>query len=355
MKMTYNNAQHTEKVQRVGPVTVDSQASDPSIGSAGFARDSNSKNRPSAFQQPTPDAQNGISGFQVAANVTDIGNIRQSADRGGNNYTRNLRNREFSLCGIQMDAIERSDLIELLGRAKSSPEKLLVLHHNLHSLFLYETHSAFNASYELASKVYIDGLPIVWLGRAAGLPLKGSHRVTLLDSFEAVIEQASQQGWRIFYLGSTEAVLAKGLSILRESYPRLDISGRNGFFAKSGPENEEVVRQINDFKPDILFAGMGMPVQEVWLADNFSRLDVSAAISSGCTMDYVTGAAYRPPAWAGPLGLYSVFRLFHDPKRLWRRYLVEPLFLAMFLSVRRVRERLGQQTEAELAGLYGSR
>lgn len=353
--MTYNNAQHAEKLPRVGPLSADSQASDPSVRSAGFARDSNSKNRPSAVQQPISDARSGIGGFQVAANVSHIGNIRQSADRRGNNHTKDLRGREFSLYGIRMNALERRDLIELLGRAKSSHEKLLLLHHNLHSLFLYETHSTFNASYELASKVYIDGLPIVWLGKAAGLPLKAAHRVTLLDSFEAVIEEASKQGWRIFYLGSTEAVLAKGLSMLRESYPRLNISGRNGFFAKSGPENEEVVSQINDFKPDILFAGMGMPVQEVWLADNYSRLDVSAAISCGGTMDYVTGNAYRPPAWAGPLGLYGIFRLFHDPKRLWRRYLVEPLFLAMFLGVRRVRERLGQQAEAELAGLYGSR
>jgi N-acetylglucosaminyldiphosphoundecaprenol N-acetyl-beta-D-mannosaminyltransferase len=231
----------------------------------------------------------------------------------------------LSLGGIRMDALRQNDLISLVKHAKSSGQRLLVFNHNLHSLYLFHTNPAFEASYAKASWVYIDGIPLVWIGQIAGLPLNASHRITLLDSFEVLLAEAERCGLRVFYLGSTEDVLRDGVALLRERHPGLSITGRNGFFDKSETESDEVIAQINAFKPDILFVGMGMPTQELWLAENHDRLEVPATLTSGATLDYVTGHAYRPPAWAGPLGLYGVFRLFSDPRRLWRRYLLEPL------------------------------
>jgi len=103
-----------------------------------------------------------------------------------------------------------------------------------------------------------------------------------------------------------------------------------------------VITEINDFKADILFVGMGMPTQERWVAEHLEKMNVSAVLTSGATLDYITGHAYRPPAWAGPLGLYGVFRLFSDPGRLWRRYLLEPVVLIKLLSLRLVRQRIGK-------------
>jgi N-acetylglucosaminyldiphosphoundecaprenol N-acetyl-beta-D-mannosaminyltransferase len=254
-----------------------------------------------------------------------------------------IRIRQMSMCGIRLDALSRGELIELLNHAVLARDKLLILNHNLHSLYLYETNPAFRAVYALASCVYIDGLPVVWLGRAAGLPVTAAHRITFLDSFEAIVGEASKHGWRVFYLGSTEEVVTKALVLLRDRYPQLIIDGRNGFFAQSGPESEAVISQINDFRADILFVGMGMPLQEQWLGKHYGTLNVSAAMTSGATLDYIAGAAYRPPAWVGPLGLYGVFRMFTDPKRLWRRYLLEPLLLAKYLLPRLIWHWLGER------------
>ena len=167
-------------------------------------------------------------------------------------------------------------------------------------------------------------------------------RITFLDSFGEMLSEASQNGWRVFYLGSSEQVLTEGLVLLREQHPNLKIAGRHGFFEKVGPESDLVISQINEFKTDVLFVGMGMPVQETWVAEHLEKMNVSAVLTSGATLDYITGHAYRPPAWAGPLGLYGVFRLFSDPGRLWRRYLLEPIVLVKCLSFRLVRQRIGR-------------
>jgi N-acetylglucosaminyldiphosphoundecaprenol N-acetyl-beta-D-mannosaminyltransferase len=256
------------------------------------------------------------------------------------NSMEDSRSSKFSLAGIRVDALKRDDLVKILDRAKASTDKVLILNHNLHSLYLYSTLPDFRALYAKASFVYIDGIPVVWLARLAGLPVTSEHRITLLDSFDAVLEEASRLGWRIFYLGSTEDVFSKGLSILHSRYPNLIIQGRNGYINKESGENDQVLSQIKAFRPDLLFVGMGMPVQERWLLENLPEIDAHSVITCGATLDYVTGEAYKPPAWAGPLGLYGVFRFFSDPLRLWSRYLTEPIVLLWHLLLPILRQRL---------------
>lgn len=234
---------------------------------------------------------------------------------------------QLSLCGIRVDALELSDLFTILEDTVEIRVKTLILNHNLHSLYLFKTNHSFASAYSLANWVYVDGLPIIWMGRAAGLPLESKNRITLLDCFENVLSQAAIHKWRVFYLGSTEETLNQGLAILRGKQPNLLIEGQHGFFLQEQGGSQEVIKQINVYRPDILFVGMGMPLQETWLASHIDELDALAIFTSGATMDYLTGHSYRPPAWAGPIGLYGIFRLLSDPRRLWKRYLVEPIYL----------------------------
>jgi N-acetylglucosaminyldiphosphoundecaprenol N-acetyl-beta-D-mannosaminyltransferase len=249
-----------------------------------------------------------------------------------------LRHRQFSLCGIRIDGLDRTQLLLLIDDAKVSRRRLLILHHNLHSLYLHETDPSVASAYKHASWTYIDGMPVVWLGRAMGLPITSSDRITFLDCFEAILAESAKRGWRVFYLGSSEESLSRGITILRDRHPDLVIDGRNGFFLKDGTPSHEIVEAINEYRPDIVFVGMGMPAQEAWLAQHFSILNTSAVLTSGATMDYISGHMYKPPSWAGRFGLYGVFRLFSDPKRLWRRYLIEPIFLLRILSPRLLRQ-----------------
>jgi N-acetylglucosaminyldiphosphoundecaprenol N-acetyl-beta-D-mannosaminyltransferase len=244
-----------------------------------------------------------------------------------------------SLCGIRLDTLTKRDLLRSIEAALKRKQKLLVLNHNLHSLYLYQTDPLFREAYRAADHVYVDGMPVIWLARAAGLPAKAEHRLTLLDSFHDLLAASVTNGWRVFYLGSKESTLQAALTLLRERHPRLVIAGRNGYLGPSLESAEQAVSEINRFQPDLLFVGMGMPLQEAFLRRYLAELQVRVALTSGATLDYVAGTAYKPPAWAGPLGLYGVFRLCSDPKRLWRRYLWEPLVLLGRLGPQVVAQR----------------
>jgi N-acetylglucosaminyldiphosphoundecaprenol N-acetyl-beta-D-mannosaminyltransferase len=97
----------------------------------------------------------------------------------------NLRHR--TLAGVTIDLLTTGDLLSLLDRAVRIRGTCLILSHNLHSLYLYHTMADFRAFYSNASCVYIDGLPVVWLGKVAGLPACNAHRITLLDTLEPIV------------------------------------------------------------------------------------------------------------------------------------------------------------------------
>jgi N-acetylglucosaminyldiphosphoundecaprenol N-acetyl-beta-D-mannosaminyltransferase len=120
--------------------------------------------------------------------------------------------------------------------------------------------------------------------------------------------------------------------VLHHAFPALKIVGtRHGYFDKTANsvESDGVIRHINDVRPDILVVGFGMPVQEQWLADNWTALDVSVALTGGAVFDYVSGTLRRPPKWMQGVGLEWLGRMLIEPRRLWRRYVVgNPLFMA---------------------------
>lgn len=235
----------------------------------------------------------------------------------------------YKLQNIRLDPVSRLDLLRLCRDAVINRSKTLVLHQNLHGIFVERKDARSREIYSRADWVYVDGMPLIWFAKAAGLPFKTEHRVTLIDCFDELLDLAEREHWRIFYLGGTQEVLDMGIAKIISERPSLAISGRNGFF--QAEENKEVLSQIHGFQPDLLFVGLGMPVQEHWIAANYDALQVPFVTTSGATMEYTSGHSQRPAAWAGRLGLYGLFRFLAQPKRLWRRYLLEPLVLTPYI------------------------
>ncbi|MCA1687542.1 MAG: WecB/TagA/CpsF family glycosyltransferase, partial [Actinobacteria bacterium] len=112
---------------------------------------------------------------------------------------------------------------------------------------------------------------------------------------------------------------------------------RHGYFdhGAGSAENEAVVGEINAAAPDILVVGLGMPLQERWLMENWQKLDVSVALTGGAVFDYVSGRLSRGPRPLTGSGFEWLARLLVEPRRLWRRYLLgNPLFLLRVLKQR---------------------
>ena len=109
----------------------------------------------------------------------------------------------------------------------------------------------------------------------------------------------------------------------------LTISGfHHGHFAHEGKENDTVIEKINTCLPDILLVGLGTPVQEQWIDRNQSKLAAPVVWAVGAVMDFIAGAVPRAPRWMREHGLEWLFRLWLEPGRMWKRYILgNPLFI----------------------------
>ena len=239
--------------------------------------------------------------------------------------TSSLRPGRVRLLGEPVDLITAPELMRFVGDAIASGRRAVIANHNLHSLYLLRRRPEMRAFYAMADLVELDSTPLVAWGRLLGLPISRAHRLTYLDWREQFWTEAHQRGWRVFYLGGSPGVAETAAARLSARYPGAAIGCRDGYFAPG--DNDAVVEAISAFRPDILFVGMGMPRQELWIAANADRLERGVVFSVGAAFDYEAGVQRSAPRWLGRVGLEWAFRLVTSPARLAARYLVEPWWL----------------------------
>ncbi len=169
-----------------------------------------------------------------------------------------------------------------------------------------------------------DGMPLIWLSRLLGKPLP--ERITGTDLLMDCAALAAAKGYRIFLLGAAPGV-ADALAVhLTTRFPGLQIAGTYSppYFDGRNPEAEAaMVALVRATHPDMLFVAMGTPKQERWIFNHLAELNVPVSIGVGGVFNFVTGRIPRAPRLLQQLGLEWLFRLSLEPRRLWRRYLVD--------------------------------
>ena len=250
----------------------------------------------------------------------------------------------YALLGVSVEAFDKTGFLRMVAESVGRPGRTIIANHNLHSIYLNHRNPAVRAYCDRAAHIHIDGMPVVWWGRLLGLPLTRAHRVAFLDWQDDFFRQAAEAGWRIFYLGGGATVAGQAAELLRARHSGLHLMAEHGFHAKTGADNEVVLEQIRSFAPHILIVGMGMPLQEQWVLDNWAALPDCLILNQGAAFNYIAGVEAEAPRWWGRLGLEWLYRFVHAPRRLFRRYFVEPWFLLPFMwgDLRRYRLRRGQ-------------
>lgn len=239
----------------------------------------------------------------------------------------------IKLLGVSVHSLAVPQLIEIIASSIVRGERRIIANHNLHSIYIYHHCRKMRAFYDAAAYVFVDGMSLVLAGKFHGYALTRRDRLTYLDWMPFFLKSAEKNEWKIFYLGSKPGIAEKGAEILRAKYPKLRMVTRHGHFDAS-PQSEDtrhVVLEISKYRPHVLIAGMGMPRQEHWVIDCLQQLDANVILNAGAYMDYIAGEISTPPRWLGQMGLEWLCRLAAEPGRLWRRYLVEPWFIARLL------------------------
>lgn len=183
-----------------------------------------------------------------------------------------------------------------------------------------------------ADLVVPDGLPMVWCGRLAGA--KEIRQVRGIDLTLAILGIAEQREWPVFFYGGAEGTPELLVERLTSRLPKLLVAGTVSppFRPLSQQEDTDIVSQINESGARIVLVGLSTPKQERWMAEHVGRIRSNAMIGVGAAFDVHAGLSSTAPRWLQRLGLEWLYRLSREPRRLWRRYLVNnPKFLAAVL------------------------
>ncbi len=198
-----------------------------------------------------------------------------------------------------------------------------------------------------------DGMPLVWASQLKGQPLR--ERVNGTDLMVDLCEAAAEAGKSVYFLGGNPGSAEKAASEMTERFPKLEIAGCHCpeyGFEKEINRITEIGSTIAAAKPDFVFVGLGSPKQDVLI--NMLRLQLPKVwwLGVGISFSFVGGEISRAPEWAKTSGLEWLYRLCSEPKRLFKRYLVQGIpFLATTLilsSFERLWNRPPQTATAEL-------
>ncbi len=236
----------------------------------------------------------------------------------------------LTLLGVQVTPLTIENLNACIAKAIDSGELWIIANHNLHSIWLYHHDQKMKHFFQKARVVHIDGMPLLYWARLLGYSLNKNQRVTYVDWVYPLMAAAETNGWRVFYLGGKSGIAARAAEILRENYPNLFIETYHGYFELG--DTKKVLSAIDSFRPQILMVGMGMPRQEHWVLENLEYLEVNAILTAGACFDYIAKSIPTPPRWMGRIGLEWAYRLWSEPRRLWRRYLLEPWALLPYMA-----------------------
>jgi exopolysaccharide biosynthesis WecB/TagA/CpsF family protein len=174
--------------------------------------------------------------------------------------------------------------------------------------------------------VYADGMALVWVSHLTNDPLP--ERVNAGDFLPDLCKLCEEKQYKLYFLGCEPGVAEAAAEQLLNKFPKLKIVGtQHGYFTEA--EEQSIISEINNTKPDILLVGFGVPQQEKWLAKNLQKLQVPVAWGVGALLEYYALKTPRAPRWMRQSGLEWLFRLYLEPRRMWKRYLVGNMVFVM--------------------------
>jgi N-acetylglucosaminyldiphosphoundecaprenol N-acetyl-beta-D-mannosaminyltransferase len=225
------------------------------------------------------------------------------------------------IAGMGVDDYSFAEVVQIILKHIDFDRKpQYVVTPNAQHIVLFQTDLSFRQAYKGAFLVVPDGVPLLWAAKILNTPLK--DRVNGTDLFEYLCKISATHRLKVFFLGGRVGTAEKAATVLKFRYPGLDATTYcppHGFEVDSA-ESQRVDELIKAAAPDFLFVGLGAPKQELWIRQNYQRLNVPISIGIGGSFDLVAGTVKRAPKIMQKMGLEWFFRLLIEPHRLWKRY-----------------------------------
>jgi len=237
----------------------------------------------------------------------------------------------------RIDCMSISSIVEAIHKACREDKKITVANYNIHSFNLSMQLPWYYEFLQSAEIANCDSVGILKAIGYMGLDLPLDYRTSYTLLMPKVLESCNQKKYSVFLLGGKPQYLQTALNNLQLKYPRVRFAGHHGYFDKQDKlANQSAIEQINEFKPNVLIVGMGMPIQEHWVHQHRHSLQANTIMLGGAIIDRMAGIVPDCPHIISDAGLEWFYRFCREPKRLAARYLLgNPAFalhiaLAMF-------------------------
>ena len=234
--------------------------------------------------------------------------------------------------GVQLALTDYDEMLAWIDAMVAERRRGYLCACNVHTVMASREDPVLRASLAAASINVPDGQPLVWAINALGHSLAG--RVYGPELMSRASARAAEHGHRFYlYGGRNQGALVQLALNLRHRYPGVKIVGGYSPPHRLLTEEEQaaIIAEINRSQADVVWAGIGVPKQEKWMAAVRPRLEAPVLIGVGAAFDFHAGLVPQAPNWIQESGLEWAYRLAHEPRRLWRRYLrYNPKFVGAF-------------------------
>lgn len=249
----------------------------------------------------------------------------------------------IQLMGVTLHAITQKQCVDHILDQSQAGQGGWVITPNLDHLRRLVRDGKTRELYSGADLMVADGMPLIWASRLQGTPLP--ERVAGSDLTNALPAEAAKRGRSVYLLGGSGDAAKKAADALLARHPNLNIAGIHvpAYGFENDPAQMEALEYaLLDAKPDIVLVALGSPKQEVLIKTLRDKLPRTWWLGIGISFSFVCGDVHRAPRWVQKLGLEWVHRLMQEPRRLFRRYVIEGIPFGIALLTNSFWSRLGR-------------
>jgi exopolysaccharide biosynthesis WecB/TagA/CpsF family protein len=239
---------------------------------------------------------------------------------------RDILTSRIKLFQVGIDQVDNQETIQRIEEFIVSKKSHQIVTPDTLAVLQARKDPEYHAILKSADLVTPDGAGILWAATTLSCPLP--ERVTGIDIIHNICRLSDKKGYSLYLLGSYPGVASEAALNLTRKYSGIRIAGtHHGYFncedVKNGnnvrdKEEEEIIAEIKEKRPDILLVGMGVPKQEKWINKNLNRLDVPVCMGVGGSFDVLSGRIPRAPLWMQKHGMEWIYRSIKQPNRAFR-------------------------------------
>ena len=228
-------------------------------------------------------------------------------------------NKRIIIQGVQIDVLTAKETVSLVERYVKTKTPLHLMGVNADKINETNKNPLMKEIVNKCGVINADGASVIMASKYLKKPLP--ERVAGIDLMQDLIKLSEEKGYSVYFLGAKQSVVEKTVEVLTEKHPELKVAGyHDGYFKEE--KWSEISNAIRKANPDFVFVGITSPTKEYLIEYLQNQKNSCVFMGVGGSFDVISGNIPRAPMWMQKANLEWLFRVYKEPKRLFKRYFV---------------------------------